>query len=196
MEEKVAAIIPVPQNLLIPVDSNMFCNLIEKMDGVEMFRVQSYSCEHAKNTGINLALKGDFTHLFILDADVAPPDDALERLLSHNKDFVAGIIPVFKEQNGKTIINWDIVIKNGPQTLPETLFLAGDAGGSTLLVKREVFEAIGWPWFKTTMTPEGMKERNDSHFSRKATEAGYELWIDPTIRCQHYQYIDLLGLLD
>ena len=81
-------------------------------------------------------------------------------------------------------------------TLPDELTETNCVGGSTLLVKREVFETLKSPYFKITyreIDEDGKcyDEGEDEYFSRIAKEAGYELYVDPTIRCEHFNYVRL-----
>ncbi|GAI11502.1 unnamed protein product, partial [marine sediment metagenome] len=93
--------------------------------------------------------------------------------------------------------------KNGdnewcPQTieLPDKPFAATAVGGSTLLVKREVLGKLSAPCFKIVyreIDEDGrcFDEAEDEYFSRIAREAGYELMVDPTIVCKHYNYCEI-----
>ena len=48
------------------------------------------------------------------------------------------------------------------------------------LIKVDVFKKIEMPWFVTTG-----QLTQDSFFSQKARDAGYTLWCDTSIRCDH-----------
>ena len=69
-------------------------------------------------------------------------------------------------------------------------------GGSALLVKREVFDRLERPCFKITykaIDEEGrcFNEGEDEYFCRIAIEAGYDVIVDPTIVCKHFNYKEL-----
>lgn len=127
------------------------------------------------------ALRDDATHIMFIEDDTFPPLDAIERLLAHNLDIVGGWYP--KRQEGP-IVGVPIVIENGIRT---TLDVPTGAlqevytipMGCTL-VKTDVFKTLEMPWFVTTA-----QLSQDSFFSQKARDAGYTLWCDTSIRCQH-----------
>lgn len=60
------------------------------------------------------------------------------------------------------------------------LFRIDGCGCGALLVAREVFERIDYPWFRLAR---GVGE--DFHFCLKAAEAGYEIWGDCSVICGH-----------
>jgi hypothetical protein len=129
------------------------------------------------------ALRDGATHLMCIEDDTYPPLDAIERLLAHDKDIVCGWYP--KRQPGKRV-GVPIVLQNGkrqsldnPDDYTELVELYTAPMGCTL-IKTDVFRRIQMPWFVTTG-----QLTQDSFFSQKAREAGYTLWCDTSIRCEH-----------
>lgn len=129
------------------------------------------------------AIRDGATHLMCIEDDTFPPLDAIERLLAHDKDIVCGWYP--KRQPGPRI-GVPIVLKNGKrQTLDDPDAYTGLAELYTApmgctLIKTDVFRKIEMPWFVTTA-----QLTQDSFFSQKARDAGYTLWCDTSIRCEH-----------
>ncbi len=129
------------------------------------------------------AIRDGATHLMCIEDDTFPPLDAIERLLAHDQPIVCGWYP--KRQAGKRV-GVPIILKDGKrQTLddPDAYFdlvkLYTAPMGCTL-IKVDVFKKIEMPWFVTTG-----QLTQDSFFSQKARDAGYTLWCDTSIRCDH-----------
>jgi len=129
------------------------------------------------------AIRDGATHLMCIEDDTFPPLDAIERLLAHDEAIVCGWYP--KRQTGKRV-GVPIVLANGKrQTLDNPDGHAGlvelyTAPMGCTLIKVDVFKKIEMPWFVTTG-----QLTQDSFFSQKAREAGYTLWCDTSIRCEH-----------
>lgn len=129
------------------------------------------------------AVRDGATHLMCIEDDTFPPLDAIERLLAHDKDVVCGWYP--KRQPGPRI-GVPIVLANGKrQTLDnpdghDGLVELYTAPMGCTLIKMDVFKNIEMPWFVTTG-----QLTQDSFFSQKARDAGFTLWCDTSIRCDH-----------
>lgn len=146
-----------------------------------------------------------------MDSDQTFPPGALERLMSWDKEIVAGLVfqrtgapvPMFyKYSHLEDKGHWyepliqtigDYLVqhrdlwpqaKKGAILLPPgpgLLELDGVSAGC-LLVHRRVFEAIEEPWFKWN---EEWHAGEDFYFCRKAQQAGFKIWGDPSVVCGH-----------
>ena len=132
---------------------------------------------------VMMAFKEGATHLMCIEDDTFPPLDAIEKLLAHDKDVVCGWYP--KRQPGPRV-GVPIILQDNkrctldnPESYTELVQLYTAPMGCTLF-KTNIFEHIEMPWFVTTG-----QLTQDSFFSQKAREAGYELWCDTSIRCEH-----------
>jgi len=63
----------------------------------------------------------------------------------------------------------------------DALVRADGSGAAFLLVHRDVFEAVGEPWFKR----DALKRGEDFYFFQRARSAGFELWVDRSVICGH-----------
>lgn len=139
--------------------------------------------DHGYTDAAMQAIREGATHLMCIEDDTFPPLDAIERLLAHDKDIVCGWYP--KRQPGPRV-GVPIILKDGKrQTLDNPEDYTGlvelyTAPMGCTLIKVDVFKQLSLPWFVTTG-----QLTQDSFFSQKAREAGYTLWCDPTIRCEH-----------
>ena len=145
--------------------------------------VHGMSIDRGYTDAVLQAVREGATHLMCIEDDTFPPLDAIERLLAHDKDIVCGWYP--KRQPGPRI-GVPIIVKNNirqtldaPDDYTELVELHTAPMGCTLF-KTEIFTRIGLPWFVTTG-----QLTQDSFFSQKAREAGYTLWCDTSIRCEH-----------
>lgn len=70
---------------------------------------------------------------------------------------------------------------------PDTLIEADALGTGCMLIKREVLEAVGYPWFKChDKSPGG----EDFYFCERAKEAGFSVWGDFSVQCHHeYRFL-------
>jgi len=197
--------VPVDKDHTIDVRTAAYCSAEATHPGVKWGYVASREAGVGRSTFAYYALKDlAVTHLYFVDSDVVPPLNTLQKLLSFDLPIVAGIYPMnvngerawsFKtddKADSKVYGGWR---KKGPP-LPDGLMRVTAIGGSTLLVKREVFERIKRPWFKIVykaIDEEGhaYDEGEDEYFSRIVREAGYKILVDPTIVCKHYNYGEL-----
>ncbi len=145
----------------------------------------------------------DKTHIFFIDSDTEPMNPyAIEKLLSHNKPVVAGVTPIVRVAEDIRCM-WSVVTGDGDdydpisiEGLPTKLFQAKRVGGTTLLVRRDVLEKLEKPYqistWKDDMTGQTFSE--DFYFSDKIREAGFNIYVDPTVICHHYHNFDLLDV--
>ena len=188
--------VPVGKNHIIDVRTAAYCSAEASRPGVRWGYASSREAGVGRSTFAYNALKDPaVTHLHFVDSDVIPPNGTLQKLLSYDLPIVAGIYPMLMN-----VPCWSFKIGVGWQNKeippPDKLAEVSCIGGSTILVKREVFERLERPWFKIVykaIDDNGRcyDEGEDEYFSRIAREAGYKLMIDPTIICKHYNYGEL-----
>ena len=136
------------------------------------------------------------THVFFVDSDTIPPPDAIKRLLAHDKDIVAGVSPLWSQTELKAA--WCVVTEGSKKVaikeLPDKLFKALAIGGSTMLIKRTLLERLNPPYFKVLYRDDGtLAMSEDFYFSNLVRKAGFDLWVDPSIKCEHNNPCDLSG---
>lgn len=95
----------------------------------------------SRNFLVESALKlPDWTHALLLDDDVILPDGALKELINLNADVAVMNYPMHNKLEGKSV----------GTTVHDKDKSVAFAGLGAVLVKREVFEKIGSPWFVLT----------------------------------------------
>ena len=194
-EPKVMIGIPMPKNMSIDLRTSYWC--YRELDFGVGWILQAEcggSAARNKNVIIDTFLKGDYTHLFCLNNDTWSLPNTINKLLTHDKDIVAGITPGFFGEffwMGQIEKNKKILLGDAPDKLTQ----AARAGGPGMLIKRKVLEAMEFPWFDFIQVKVGQETSEDYHFSDKAVDMGFEVWIDPNVILNHnHNGIDLLGL--
>lgn len=225
MGRKVKVIVGTPCRLDFNVDARLVTFVLHNIYRgiVSGYRIlPSRSAEDGRNLIADWFVNEckDATHILWMDSDTAPKDlFALERLLSHNKPVVAGVTPIYYQQGGSATnqatpdeaagtMVWNAMLNpnndggNGKaikmEYLPEKPFKVSCFGGTTILVQRKVMEVLTPPYYYTMRDPKTNRITcgEDYYFARKVKEAGFDLWIDPSVECTHGQYVDLLQMRD
>jgi cellulose synthase/poly-beta-1,6-N-acetylglucosamine synthase-like glycosyltransferase len=146
----------------------------------------------------------DYDYSMWIDSDMVFAPEQFERLLSHDKNIVSGM---YKMANGKqfaTVEKWneDFFIKYGhfyfmvepDRRLKPMLFSVSYTGFGFILVKKGVFEAMKYPWFKPIFKKIGEANEfvmEDVAFCLTAEELGYKVWVDPTVVVGHEKMVVL-----
>lgn len=131
-------------------------------------------------------------NILFMDSDILPRYQTLDRLYSHDKDIVTGVYPMIHKKE----MVWS-VSRNDPfeplKKLPSNPFKVSSCGFGIIMVKFHVFEKLGWPYWKRLYKPGAVEMGEDIYFCQKAREAGFDIWCDPKVKCNH---IKMVGLLD
>lgn len=153
----------------------------------------------ARNICVHYFLASDCTDLIFVDADVAFDDDAMLKLLKHDKDIVAGIYPLKQEKlEFPMTLKFDEVTQNCKEE--ETgLVMATMVPTGFLRIQRRVFEKMiaHYPMEKDheeiySFFDTGQIFPNDNSwygedttFCKRWIAMGGELFIEPTINFTH-----------
>lgn len=198
---KIIIAMPVPKAPIIDIRAAAFCAALSKNPMFKWVWSLSHYPEMGRNAIIEFQLRDpEVSHIFFIDSDTVPPPDAVWRLFNMNKPIAAGITPMIiggKEHAWNVKVDGKWLKRNEP--LPNECFKASHVGGTTILIKREVLEKIGWPWYKTEFTQLQTDLRcigrgEDVFFCDRAAECGYDIWINPEVISDHYNYINLLTM--
>lgn len=158
--------------------------------------------EYSRNEMVEEALQdNEVTHIFSLDADTVPPPDTILRLLRYDKDIIAGVYPLFV--SGRKCWSFSLELPEGDpiqqplefyHKLPRKPFKVKALAGSTVLIRKKVFDLMQ-PWYKTEREIKREIKKiimgHDFVFSNNARRCGFDLWVDPTIQCKHYNMVEL-----
>lgn len=146
----------------------------------------------------NRPFHGNITYdtLLWIDSDIAfNPEDAV-KLVKSDKKIISGAymlasgeVMAYKELLGRAY-NYDEVIN-----MTEPVQIAG-CGFGFVAVKAGVFESLTRPWFQSALveTKDGITfpmMGEDLSWCKRATDAGFEIWFDPTVRVTHHKMMKL-----
>ena len=125
------------------------------------------------------AIKRGATHLLMVDSDMVFDEDVIPRMLAHKKEIVA------VEYNKR-----EFPLKGVHQPLTEAsktaLYKAKYAGTGLMLIDLSIFDKLQGPWFNFGRDSQGaLVLGEDVWFCNTARDAGFDTWIDPTIKVSH-----------
>lgn len=136
-------------------------------------------------------------YLFFLDDDTLPPLDCIEKLLAADKDIATGITwNKIADEHNRPMIGYQNPISGNIQwsmqwVYPD-LFQVDGCGLSNCLIKRKVIEGMSkprfdWNWKFTNHLGAitDIYQGEDIFFCLKAKAAGFEVWCNSDVRCQH-----------
>lgn len=165
--------------------------------------------EYARNVCVQEFLSDPYyKRLWFMDADAIPAGNALDLLNSPDEAIVSGMTMIWNCEeltpegtyrpptmkiNG---FRWKRKEDTFESLVPprgSTGFHCDAAGAACLLIKRQVFEDVGSPWFRTLRDPMGrMLRGEDLDFCRRAMLKGHRVWYRPDVAFGHRKFIDLL----
>jgi FkbM family methyltransferase len=133
-----------------------------------------------------------YDYLFSVDSDIELPKDSLVKMLAHDVDAVSGvyiqrkpneeIVEIYRDNKvgGMSNIPWGELKGKG-------LTEVAACGFGCVLVKSQVFAAIGYPQFEYHVALDHNNTvSEDVDFCRKARDKGFRIWADPSIVCNHW----------
>jgi GT2 family glycosyltransferase len=123
-----------------------------------------------------------------VDHDIAFGPTTVAQLVNHDKDIVAGIYRQRRPSQVLEVFNMAYQPYYDTVAFPKTgVFEVGAIGLGCALIKVDVLKKLGYPQFdyhRAVKAEDSLSE--DVDFCQKAKFAGYKVFIDPTIRCDHH----------
>ena len=191
-DKKKTILIAIPTNKNIEPDTFKSIYDLIIPDGYETtFQYfHGYQIDQIRNLIADWAKRYDY--LLSVDSDIVLPKDSLVKMINHDKDIVSGVyIQRIEHQQIPEIYIKDQYggLSNISYTELKTktkLFQIDGCGFGCALIRSDVIRSIEYPHFyyqsaidhKDTVS-------EDVYFCMKAIKAGFTIWADPTIRCDH-----------
>ncbi len=160
--------------------------------------------DHNRNRQVMRFLATRRTHLFLLDSDCVPQPQTVQQLLAHDLPLVGAPGPNIVGEGPKALhspLRGEVglmAVDRAPgggyrQHRPLEGMQRVDAIGTAgMLIRRDVLEAVGPPWFRTEYDANGLLARGeDFAFCERAAEAGFEIWADCSIPQRHIKEVAL-----
>ena len=167
-----------------------------------------YAVTTARNRGVARMIRDKHTHIWFVDNDTLVQEDALELLLEADANVATGCTPIYRSRG-----YLDIAIVRVRRQDPDKgkfewykkwfngIRKVGACGAACLLIKREVFDKLEFPWFRW---PERIDDNGevrycgeDIDFCDRLNAAGLgPITAHGNVRCGHLQTIDAAKLVD
>ena len=164
----------------------------------------------SRNKLLTHATLNSYDYVLMMDVDVIPPFDIIERLLAHGKDIVSGLYyNIFRVDRQQRLlpVAWKSFTPEEFEKIKDRVFSSHVASHESLrrnltdeeiksgelqeviipsagcvLLSEKVFKKIKYGLLDV---PGGFVTSDDIYFFRKAREAGFKLYCDPAIICDH-----------
>jgi hypothetical protein len=158
--------------------------------------------DHARNDILRRFMKTDCTHLMMIDDDVVPPVDALERLLFHDKEIVAAVCPIIApDKNGELSGSFNAYSYKDAEYIPildisPELHQVAAVGTGCIMIKKKFLIDSNLK-FMTLYDDRGLKwQGEDINFCSEAENLGVHSYADFKLKCKHIKACNLLELYD
>lgn len=147
-----------------------------------------YQIDQIRNLIADWAKRYDY--LFSVDSDIVLPKDTLVKMLAADKDIISGLyiqripdrhtLEVYMDNNGGCVNIPYKLIKDRP------VVEIAACGMGCALIKGDVFRKLEYPHFvyKSAINHKDTVSE-DVYFCLKARQAGFKVWADPSIMCDH-----------
>lgn len=200
MKAKVMIAIPNMGQIHVGLTTWLLKNVLKPRDDVEHIVVIAPNGlvphDSARNFCVQAFLKSDNTHLFFIDSDITPPDDAIEKLLGAGVDIVSGVyygMRYSKEtgtQEKVAHVYTKEVGEDGKERLRsvsgEGVQIVRRCGGGCLMISRSALERITPPWFSFRYDETGnMTYGEDIYFCIAAEASGFTIHANFDVVCKH-----------
>ncbi len=143
---------------------------------------------NAQNIMRTKFLESDCTHLFVLEQDLIPPIDIIEKLLASDKDIVGGWYYITEIPRPCLCREWTLIDMKFFQKSPvltdmskEKLIKCFSGSFGVSLIKRKVIEEIK---FKAYV---GFVHHADTWFYFDCEKKGFEVFVDTDLLIPHFQ---------
>lgn len=161
----------------------------------------------SRNKGVAQMLSRGFSHILFIDNDVTVPLDTISRLMALDANVATGCVPTTINGSSplKAFITVAQHVEEGTNRITwyskwfDGVRSTEACGGACLLVKRDVFEAIGFPWFQWPERYEGEAYSyfsEDVDFCNRVMAAGLgPIMADGAVRCGHERRINVASVI-
>lgn len=176
--------IGIPQSLPF-IDSDFhesFVNMV-KPEYVNI-RASIGEVAELRNALVLIAQQAFCSHLIMMDADMVYPQNTIMKLIEHKDKMMVGALcfkryPPFNPvmiKDSKIIDEWE----------EDELLDVDRMGTGCVLFNMRIFDEIDRPWFKKVIDDNGLVIRGEDYeFCDKVKQAGYDIYVDTSIECEH-----------
>ena len=159
------------------------CAAVSEPSIIDVLMIQSCDLSSSRTWLVKEAIKRGATHLLFVDSDMLFPADIVRRLLAHDKDIIS------VDYNKRIFPLKSVLLKMPDVEVSETEpYKVAIAGTGIMLIKLALFAdpKMDKNWFSFGRNAEGENViGEDGWFCNTARDAGYDVWVDPTIKVFH-----------
>ena len=166
-----------------------------------LFAVCHTGAAFAQNLIFEQLVAQPYDYLFLVDSDLHPPDDIIDKLISHDKDIIKAPVwhydPISLEIHADITKKEDMIRRyNCPTGGVEKIFTSSF---SCLMIKRRVLERFiqkgeTFTLWSPLIHPQFKASQSDSIFFAKTRAFGFDAWVDWSLRdVVHHKIVDLGG---
>jgi hypothetical protein len=151
----------------------------------------------ARNVAVKDMLKSGAEWLLQIDNDVVPPLNVLAVLSEVGNRKIVGLPCGMESSHGMPSLNIGTRRPEGHELhreIPSGLTEVDCVGSGCLLVHRDVFQTLAFPWFECSRKSElenAMYGGEDFGFCEKARTKGFSVWTHAGFPCSHHKTVDL-----
>lgn len=185
MKSKAKVIVGLPCNEMMKSKTAhaIGCLCIQNPEIIDFLMIQSCDIASSRMWLVKEAKKLGATHLLFVDSDMVFPASTLKTLLSRDKDIIG--VEYNKRQFPLQTVTAYMPDVEKSETEP---FKVGVAGTGVMLIKLDIFDnpKMDKNWFSFGRNAEGKNViGEDGWFCNTARDAGYDVWVDPSIKVWH-----------
>lgn len=146
-----------------------------------------------RNELTKLAKSHKSDYLMFIDNDMTFPNSGIQRLLDADKDIIGVHYNARPKPGTNKLISTvktadpfnDVDFGKVTEGFPAQTFKCFSVGTGFTLIRMNIFDRIPFPWFESGETEKDGPYTEDVDFFRKANEAGFEIYCNPTIKMGH-----------
>jgi hypothetical protein len=176
------------------VDAVLRATELSRRHGAELSRAVGEPFSLRRDQFAIRFLESNATHALLLEGDVVPPADALERLLEVDAPVATAVYPQWVNEHLVTSVQ-SLSDSAWSASVPASVFPVRRCLLGCVLVQREVFSTVAAPWFLSTISGSRFIA-DDEWFCTAVRRAGLRILCDGRVTCGSIrQGTDLLPLM-
>lgn len=191
--EKTKVFIAIPTTGNIRTELAFFLIHLDENYDTEVLFTFGGGITHNRNLLVENFLMTEYEWLLFIDSDIMPPFNVLE-MTKNRRDICSGVYYQWKDDKLVPLVykkesnHYKIFYNIDENDVVEV----DGAGAGCLLINRRVFEAIKKPYFIFEYDKGGLCTLSeDLYFCEKAKKAGFKIFVDRKMICDHYKTITL-----
>lgn len=190
MNKKILVAIPTNKYIEPETFKSLWDLEISKGYELDFQYFYGYQIDQIRNLIADWAKRYDY--LLSVDSDIVLPKDSLRKMLEADVDIISGLY-IQRIPGTQTVEIYEDTPNGGVSNIPyrkledaSNIVEVAACGFGAVLVKSEVFRQLPYPHFvyKSALDHKNTVSE-DVYFCQKAREAGFRVWADTTIKCDH-----------